>query len=268
MLSDNFIFCDGSVGRIMRLSRAGSALRKLKCGGEGQAPIVVLISNVARAGDVTAMKLHKVLRTAQFYVGRNWGQRMTYTYTDKRHNLESWLAEKQRFRKLPPTHYTFEIESFSSLLETKLEKYETKDFEAGGYNWRMVLYPKGKKKEYGSRHISLFLAISEPAGVSLGWEVNVAATFFVYDGIRDRYLAVQDNWRFHKFKAESCWEWRCLLLKEENVEYCFDTPGQGWGFREFMLLSTLKDPSTGYLVNDCMIVEAQFGLISVVTDFS
>ncbi|CAK7338875.1 unnamed protein product [Dovyalis caffra] len=240
---------------------------------------------------------------------------------------------KQRFRKLPPAHYTFEIESFSSLLKTKMENYETKDFEVDGYKWRMVLYPNRKsKKEGGSRHISLFLAVTEPAGVSFGWEVNISATFFVFDGIRDRYLAVQDAdqmyWRFHKFKtewgfldflshdtlrdpsngfllddriilgvegdsnpsgthlslylhlddSESLHTGRKLYAKwslriknctnrnhyeKEEAEHWFDSPGQGFGCIDFMLLSTLKDPSMGYLVNDCMIIEAEFNLISV-----
>jgi len=32
-------------------------------------------------------------------------------------------------------HYTLKIESFSLLLKTKVEKYESDVFEAGGYKW-------------------------------------------------------------------------------------------------------------------------------------
>ncbi|CAK7338873.1 unnamed protein product [Dovyalis caffra] len=142
------------------------------------------------------------------------------------------INEKKRYRKVRPAHYTFEIESFSSLLETKVEKYETNDFESGGYKWRMVLYPNGKKKEDDNSHISLFLAMTEPDDVSLGWEVNVSVTFFLFDRIRDRYLAVQDadriDWRFHKMKME-------------------------WGFIKFLSHDTLRDPSKGFLVDDCCI---------------
>jgi len=38
-------------------------------------------------------------------------------------------------RDLPPMHYSFKIESFSLLLKTKVEKYESDVFEAGGYKW-------------------------------------------------------------------------------------------------------------------------------------
>jgi len=42
-------------------------------------------------------------------------------------------------RELPPTHYTFKIESFSDILaifpEDKEAKYESDVFESGGYKW-------------------------------------------------------------------------------------------------------------------------------------
>ncbi|GKV06863.1 hypothetical protein SLEP1_g18685 [Rubroshorea leprosula] len=35
----------------------------------------------------------------------------------------------------PPTHYIVKIQLFSLLLNNSVEKYESGDFEAGGYKW-------------------------------------------------------------------------------------------------------------------------------------
>jgi len=49
------------------------------------------------------------------------------------------IAEKQEFRKLPPSHYLSKFESFSTLLEsTEIEQYVTNAFEAGGYKWLVL----------------------------------------------------------------------------------------------------------------------------------
>lgn len=36
---------------------------------------------------------------------------------------------------LPPTHYTVKIQLFSLLTKNNIEKYESGEFEAGGYKW-------------------------------------------------------------------------------------------------------------------------------------
>ncbi|XVF79804.1 hypothetical protein PTKIN_Ptkin15bG0018900 [Pterospermum kingtungense] len=65
-------------------------------------------------------------------------------------------------RDLPPAHFLFKINSFSLLAEEKsIEKYETDIFEAGGYKWRLLLYPNGNKKRNQDGCISLYLQIVE-----------------------------------------------------------------------------------------------------------
>ncbi|KAJ4829179.1 hypothetical protein Tsubulata_007043, partial [Turnera subulata] len=139
---------------------------------------------------------------------------------------------RQLFRKVPPAHYTFEIKTFTSLVEAKIGKYETNNFEMGGYNWKLVLYPNGVEKGgdgTGSDHVSLFLAVAKPEEVSVGWEVNAYVNFFVFDQIRDRFLLIQDGngtlWRFHRMKTE-------------------------WGFTDFLSHNVLNDPSNGYIVDN------------------
>ncbi|THG15921.1 hypothetical protein TEA_008956 [Camellia sinensis var. sinensis] len=104
------------------------------------------------------------------------------------------LAEVSRsVRDLRPAHYLFKIESFSILLEEKIEKYESDDFQAGGYKWELCLYPNGNNKGNGKDHISLYLVIKDTDNLPHGWEVNVQFKLFVFDHIRDKYLTIQDT---------------------------------------------------------------------------
>ncbi|KAJ0093131.1 hypothetical protein Patl1_24767 [Pistacia atlantica] len=60
----------------------------------------------------------------------------------------------------PPTHYQVIIQSFSLLFENA-EKYESAEFEAGGYKWKLVLHPNGNKSKNVEEHISHHLAMAD-----------------------------------------------------------------------------------------------------------
>ncbi|KAJ7950838.1 putative TRAF-like family protein [Quillaja saponaria] len=95
-------------------------------------------------------------------------------------------------RDVRPAHYMLKIKSYSLLAATGVEKYESGVFEVGGYSWRLIVYPNGRKSisEEGG-HISLALQIVEVEKLSLGWEVLVSFKFFVHDQICDKYLTIQ-----------------------------------------------------------------------------
>ncbi|KAK9006678.1 hypothetical protein V6N11_019012 [Hibiscus sabdariffa] len=111
-------------------------------------------------------------------------------------------------RSHPPGHYLFKIESFSLLAEANVENFKSDTFEAGGYQWRLVLYPNGNKRSNGSGYISLYLEIfiEKTQNFSLNWEVNVDFKLFVFDQIRDQYLIIKDMEvpvrRFYEMKKE------------------------------------------------------------------
>ncbi|XP_054789487.1 uncharacterized protein LOC129295032 [Prosopis cineraria] len=90
-----------------------------------------------------------------------------------------------------PAHYMLRINSYSKLAVTKLESYESDVFEAGGFNWRMVVYLRGKN-QVRDQHISMYLAIAKREELNAVREVFVHFKFFVYDQIRDQYLVIQD----------------------------------------------------------------------------
>ncbi|KAF3963818.1 hypothetical protein CMV_011832 [Castanea mollissima] len=92
----------------------------------------------------------------------------------------------------PTMHFTVKIKSFSLLAKYSMERYETGEFESGGYKWKLVIYPNGNKDKNVTEHISLYLAIEAADLRPPGWEVHAIFRFFLYDQIRDNYLTIED----------------------------------------------------------------------------
>ncbi|KAE8056851.1 hypothetical protein FH972_013587 [Carpinus fangiana] len=196
-------------------------------------------------------------------------------------------------RDLPAPHYTFQIKNFSLLLRMKKKKCHSGQFEVDGYQWRLVLYPNGRKNSNGKGHISLYLEIADTKDFPHGWEVNVnIIRFFVFDQIRDKYLIIQDaNGRvkhFHNLKTE--WGFAQLLSHDSlndssngylfddtcvfgvevfviKAEYWFSDPDTSYGYHKFLAVRDLMETSNGYLVDDALFIECKIDVISVVKDF-
>ncbi|KAL5849036.1 hypothetical protein ACOSQ4_007049 [Xanthoceras sorbifolium] len=136
----------------------------------------------------------------------------------------------------PPAHYTLKIQLFSLLVNTSGQKYESAEFEAGGYKWKLALYPNGNKSKNVKDHLSLYLAMSNTSSLRLGWEVYAVFRFFLLDQNKDNYLVVQDAMlkekRFHGLKLE-------------------------WGIDQFLPLKAFNDASNGYLVEDTCVFGAE-----------
>nr|GMC84038.1 MATH domain and coiled-coil domain-containing protein At2g01790-like [Ipomoea batatas] len=140
--------------------------------------------------------------------------------------MDSTAGVEMLKRDIPPAHFIFMIRSFSLLDETGNEKHESGVFQACDKKWKLCVYPKGKKKQAdgdGDGHISLYLEIVDTNDYPRGWEVHVKFSLFVYDYVQDKYLTVQD---------------------------------------QLLSLSTFKDPSNGYLVDDTCAFGAEILVIS------
>ena len=131
--------------------------------------------------------------------------------------LEYFAEVSRTLRSIQPAHYLFRVDSVSVLLKTCIKKYNSGDFEAGGYKWwvsfessfplflllfllkikillhlqEIVSLPNGNEKSVGEGHISLYLEISEIEKLPVGWEVTVIFKLFVYNHIHEKYLTVQ-----------------------------------------------------------------------------
>ncbi|KAF3456463.1 hypothetical protein FNV43_RR01113 [Rhamnella rubrinervis] len=136
----------------------------------------------------------------------------------------------------PPTHYTLKIQSFSLLTKNSIDRYESGDFEAGGYKWKLVVYPNGNKNKNAKEHISLYLALTKETSVQTGWEVYAVFRLFLLDQNKDNYIVLQDavgrERRFHDMKLE-------------------------WGFDQFIPLKAFNDASNGYLVDETCVFGAE-----------
>ncbi|GER40464.1 TRAF-like family protein [Striga asiatica] len=93
-------------------------------------------------------------------------------------------------REASPAHLLIKIESFSLFEKHGIEKFETSAFEAGGYNWKLSIYPNGREIDEG--YVSVYLAIVDFGGLPAGWEIVVS-------GISRRFLAMKREWGFPKF---------------------------------------------------------------------
>ncbi|XP_050374734.1 uncharacterized protein LOC126792325 [Argentina anserina] len=88
-----------------------------------------------------------------------------------------------------PTHCCLNIQSFSLLTEYHgVSGYESKEFEAGGYSWKSVLYPNGDKKKNVKDHISVYLRIAGEDTLRASWGVCVDFRLFLLDQNKGRYL--------------------------------------------------------------------------------
>ncbi|GMH18156.1 hypothetical protein Nepgr_019997 [Nepenthes gracilis] len=145
------------------------------------------------------------------------------------------------FREGPPASYLFEIESFKSLTNSILDApskyFETTEFEAGGFNWLLSLYPTGNKDDDGGDHISLYLKLVDR--LDQGDSIDATFKFFVYDYKRRAYLTVQD-------------------LREQ----CFDEMEKERGISRVLPLSDFTNASNGFLKND----RCKFGVEVFVAD--
>ncbi|KAJ7980458.1 Ubiquitin carboxyl-terminal hydrolase 12 [Quillaja saponaria] len=131
-----------------------------------------------------------------------------------------------------PSHYTVKIRSFSLLEKHSVEKYESGEFDAGGYKWKLVLYPNGNKRRKVENHISLYLALARSN--RSGWDVHATFRLFLLDQNRYNYFMVEDTSgkRFHAKELE-------------------------WGFDKFISLKDFNGGSNGYVLDDNCVFGAE-----------
>ncbi|CAH8261174.1 unnamed protein product [Arabidopsis lyrata] len=128
-------------------------------------------------------------------------------------------------RDRPPSSYSLKMESFNTLLKsTYTEKYASRPFSVGGYNWTLVVFPNGNKKDGGSGYLSLYVAIDNSTLVAAQQEIYADLRFYIFNKNERKYFTIQDTdvWKFSVFKTM-------------------------WGFSQVLSIDTFKDPINGYL---------------------
>ncbi|XP_070666968.1 ubiquitin C-terminal hydrolase 12-like isoform X2 [Malus domestica] len=140
------------------------------------------------------------------------------------------------FSDSPPTHYALKIRSFSVLTKTSADEYESGEFEAGGYKWKLVLYPNGNKKKNVEDHISVYLEMVGADSLQTGYEVYVDFRFFLLDQNKGMFLVLQDA---------------------NKKEKCFHAMMRHSGFDKLITLASFTNPSNGYVIDDNCVIGAE-----------
>ncbi|KAF6157597.1 hypothetical protein GIB67_037170 [Kingdonia uniflora] len=202
-------------------------------------------------------------------------------------------------RQAPPTHLRLKIESFSLIQKTSLERYDSLKFEAGGYKWKLAIYPNGNKCGNGIDHISFYLVLVDKSSFGINKEAVVTFNLFLFDQFPDKYfgylvndicvleaevffikniergnlsdgnLSVYLVWADSEIspKAKVLMDFKLRLVdqlsgkhKDEQFTHWFDKTDKDWGWGKFLLLS-VPNLLNEFLVKDCCKLEAEVTIL-------
>ncbi|XVE68556.1 hypothetical protein DITRI_Ditri09bG0077400 [Diplodiscus trichospermus] len=117
--------------------------------------------------------------------------------------------------------FKWKIVNFSKISSNKLY---SDIFCVGGYNWRILVYPRGNNVD----HLSMYLDVADSANLTYGWSRYAQFCLTVINPIH------------HK----------CSITKD--TKHLFNAQESQWGFTSFMPLRELN----GYLRDDTCLIEA------------
>ncbi|KAJ4898182.1 Ubiquitin carboxyl-terminal hydrolase 13 [Raphanus sativus] len=138
----------------------------------------------------------------------------------------------------PPTmKFTWLIPGFTRL---NTRKHYSDVFVAGGYKWRVLIFPKGNNVD----HLAMYLDVADSGSLPYGWCRYAHFGLTVVNQINNRYSVRKETQ--HQFNARE----------------------SDWGFTSFMPLGELYDPTRGYLVNDTILIEAEVSVRKVLDYWS
>ncbi|XP_057777980.1 uncharacterized protein LOC130996696 [Salvia miltiorrhiza] len=96
----------------------------------------------------------------------------------------------------PPAHMLMKVQSFSKLWKHGIKKQESREFVAGNYKWRLIIYP-----QEGDDKISVYLSMAGTESLPVGWEVNAQCSILLRNEISNYYVCFRGKAR--RFDATS-----------------------------------------------------------------
>ncbi|KAJ0242775.1 TRAF-like family protein [Hirschfeldia incana] len=137
----------------------------------------------------------------------------------------------KKWREHPPSSYCLKVDNFKQLEKftaSSDDKYESRLFSSGGYNWKLIVYPKGNRKDNGKGFISMYVEIDSKSFISEPQcEVFAELIFFVYNKKENKYFTIQDV-EVKRFNAlKTVWGLRQVLPFDS-----FNNPENGYVFEE------------------------------------
>ncbi|CAH8353648.1 unnamed protein product [Eruca vesicaria subsp. sativa] len=138
--------------------------------------------------------------------------------------------------------FTWRLLKFSTLVK---DTYISDTFSIGGRSWNIQVYPSGREKGRG-KALSMFLIVNPKEELRPYERIYVRAKLRVLNKFKFRIVERQiDHWF-------SGWE---------------TGRAYGWGYNEFVPLSSLKDSSKGFLVDDKLTVQVEIQAVSTTKYF-
>ncbi|XP_056859996.1 uncharacterized protein LOC108831736 [Raphanus sativus] len=153
----------------------------------------------------------------------------------------------KKWREHPPSSYSLKVDNFKQLEKSTTcsdDKYRSRLFSSGGYNWRLIVYPQGNKKDNGKGFISMYVEIESKSLTSAPQrEVFAELIFFVYNKKENKYFTIQDA-EAKRFNAlKTVWGLQQVLPYD-----AFSKPENGYVFEgdqcEFGVEVTVPSPLT------------------------
>ncbi|KAJ0244162.1 MATH/TRAF domain-containing protein [Hirschfeldia incana] len=153
-----------------------------------------------------------------------------------------------------PSTYSMKIQSLSQLktLFSGTSGYKSRTFSSGKYNWRLVIYPKGNKKDNGTGFLSMYVELDSK---SVSSTILAYLTFFIYNKKENKYFTIQDD---------------------INEGKQFNALRSVHGFPQVLPLDTFNDPKNGYVFDgdqcefgvDVMVPLTNWEVVSYTQEFS
>ncbi|KAL0664031.1 hypothetical protein Bca4012_100868 [Brassica carinata] len=102
----------------------------------------------------------------------------------------------KHWREHPPSSYSLKIHNFSELEKStglSDHKYQSRLFTYGGYNWRLIIYPKGNGEDNVRGFISMYVEIDSESLMlfTSPTEIFAEVRFFVYNKKENKYFTIQ-----------------------------------------------------------------------------
>merc|ERR1719487_730116 len=122
--------------------------------------------------------------------------------------------------------FTWTVENFTKVKQLKLY---SPVFQSGQYNWRILLFPNGNNVQ----QLSVYLDVADSVTLPQGWSRQAHFSLTVVNQKDSTKSVVKDA--DHHFTMRAC----------------------DWGFREFVPLHEMRDPRSGFIVDDKLIISAR-----------
>ena len=140
--------------------------------------------------------------------------------------MEEQIASNGKVKKQMGA-YTFRVEGYSGLPTTIGTSTESPEFPLVGHTWQLRIFPGGSLDMHKS-YVSFYLASKSNRQARASYKLSV--------------LNQRPGGADETFSSSGV---RVFEAKGTQID--------GWGRDKFMLISTLKDPSLGFYVNDTVI---------------